>query len=308
MSFASVPFSGFGWDRGGMDRRDQAWLESALDDSATRVVVVERSSVLVEGHELAPLTVGELPADDAVVALRDAVWLGRVDDETWVAVPSSAGIETVLRDGVTWADVRQVAAGMSAQDAALAATSVAITAWNAANVFCARCGQRMHPIDAGWVRVCNEGHEEFPRLDPAVIVRITDEEDRVLVGHNAAWEPGRYSIFAGFVEPGESFEGAVRREMREEVGLDLTNITYMGSQPWPFPRSLMVGFTAKAASTAVVTQPDEIEEARWLSRDELRAAVADGTVRLPGPSSISYALLADWFGGALPVREAVGRA
>ena len=185
---------------------------------------------------------------------------------------------------------------------------MAITAWNAANVFCARCGQRMRPIDAGWVRVCNEGHEEFPRLDPAVIVRITDEEDRVLVGHNAAWEPGRYSIFAGFVEPGESFEGAVRREMREEVGLDLTDITYMGSQPWPFPRSLMVGFTAKAATTAVVTQPDEIDEARWLSRDELRAAVADGSVRLPGPSSISYALLADWFGGALPVREAVGRA
>ena len=100
----------------------------------------------------------------------------------------------------------------------------------------------------------------------------------------------------------------MRREMREEVGLELTEITYRGSQPWPFPRSLMVGFTARAASCGVVTQPDEIDEARWFSRDELREAVAGGVMRLPGSSSISYALLADWYGEALPEREADGRA
>lgn len=344
MSFLSVPFSGFAWDRGGMDRREHAWLEAAVTDPATRVVVVERNSVLVDnsvlaensvlvdsgvladspaqgdGVRLAQLTVGDLhsldvlqtagvaSAADAPVAWPDAVWLGRVDGQDWVAVPAASGLETTVPAGVAWADVRRVAAQLSGQDSALAATSVAILAWSAANRFCSRCGESMRAIDAGWVRVCGAGHEEFPRLDPAVIVRITDDADRVLLGHNAAWEAGRFSIFAGFVEPGESFEDAVRREMREEVGLELTEITYRGSQPWPFPRSLMVGFTARAASCGVVTQPDEIDEARWFSRDELREAVAGGVMRLPGSSSISYALLADWYGEALPEREADGRA
>ena len=150
--------------------------------------------------------------------------------------------------------------------------------------------------------VCEEcARQQFPRSDPAVIMMVTDESgDRALLGRQAAWPAGRFSTLAGFVDPGESLEEAVVREVAEEVGVEVTDVTYFGNQPWPFPQSLMVGFFARATTTEINVDEDEIEDARWFTREEMRAQAEDGTLVLPGGISISRSLVEAWYGGPLP--------
>jgi NAD+ diphosphatase len=160
--------------------------------------------------------------------------------------------------------------------------------------------------ESGWVRRCPaDGSQVFPRTDPAVIVLITDADDRILLGSNALWENNRYSLLAGFVEPGESLESAVIREMFEESGLHVVDPVYLGSQPWPFPASIMFGFTVRLAPgqspEALAPDGEEILDLRWFSRDELRAASDD--IVLPGPSSIAHAIIERWLGGALAPQQ-----
>ena len=146
-------------------------------------------------------------------------------------------------------------------------------------------------VNGGWVRRCpTDGSEHFPRTDPAVIMLVHDGGDRCVLGRQAVWPEGRFSILAGFVEPGEAAEAAVAREVDEEVGLPITDITYAGSQPWPFPSSLMLGFTARATGSTLHLRDGELAEARWLTRDEVRA----GVVRLPPPVSIAHRIITDW--------------
>ena len=154
------------------------------------------------------------------------------------------------------------------------------------------------------MRVCdNDGSEHFPRIDPAVIMlvhRETDAGEQCLLAHNPAWPEGRYSVLAGFVEPGESLEYAVVREVAEEVGILVTDPVYLGSQPWPFPRSLMVGYLARAVGSAPRTDHEEIADIRWLTRHELGEAVTRGEILLPGPVSIAHQLIEHWYGQPLP--------
>jgi NAD+ diphosphatase len=153
------------------------------------------------------------------------------------------------------------------------------------------------------VRRDTAGHELFPRTDAAIIVGVTDRDDRILLGSNAAWDTGRYSLLAGFVEPGESLEDAVRREVHEESGVHVEEPEYLGSQPWPFPASLMLGFRARALDGDPTTiRPDgvEIMDLRWFSRDDIRAE-AGTTLHLPGRTSIARAILEEWFGGPIDV-------
>ena len=158
---------------------------------------------------------------------------------------------------------------------------------------------------AGWVRTCTEdGSEHYPRTDPAVIMAVVDEHDRLLLAHPSAWAVGRYSTLAGFVEPGESLEHAVRREVAEETGVVVGPVSYAGSQPWPFPASLMVAFVGRALTSEVRVDGVEVELARWFTRDELAAAVVGGQVVPPSTSSIARALIEDWFGGPLPAATA----
>lgn len=206
-----------------------------------------------------------------------------------------------LPPGLVWSPLRTVGADLGAADAGLATTAVALDTWHRRHTRCPRCGAATRVVQAGWARVCpDDGSEHFPRTDPAVIMAVVDDDDRLLLGHAAAWPPGRFSTLAGFVEAGESAEHAVRREVAEEAGVEVGGVEYRGSQPWPFPASLMLGFRARALTTVLSFGDDELTDARWFTRAELAAAVRAGEVLLPGPASIARALIEDWFGRPLP--------
>jgi NAD+ diphosphatase len=179
---------------------------------------------------------------------------------------------------------------------------VALANFHDTHHFCPNCGEPSEPVSAGHARRCTvEGTDEFPRVDPAMIVLVTDPDDRALLARNAAWPARRVSILAGFVEAGESAEQAVAREVGEEVGIAVGRIRYLGSQPWPMPQSLMLGFRAEAAGRLDLhADADEIAEANWYSRAELAAAIGDGTLALPPPVSIAHQIIRSWYGSDLP--------
>ncbi|MFK4728144.1 NAD(+) diphosphatase [Agromyces mediolanus] len=202
-----------------------------------------------------------------------------------------------------WALLRRAAALIDDRDQALATEAVALAAWHEAHPFCPRCGSATEVTDAGWVRRClAEDRQLFPRTDPAVIVLVTDDDDRVLLGSNALWEQRRFSLLAGFVEPGEPLEHAVVREIAEEAGIAVDRVEYVASQPWPVPASLMLGFRARLAAGAdpSTARPDgeEILELRWLSRDDV--AEAGEELFLPTGTSIAGWMLEHWYGAPLP--------
>ncbi|MFC0644672.1 NAD(+) diphosphatase [Cellulomonas phragmiteti] len=252
----------------GADADSDSWLLLGAEDDGARVLALR----LPDEH---PLTAGGEPAD-VVVHLPDG---------------------PVGRDG--WGALRTVGAVLDAHDAGLATAAVALDAWHDRHPRCPRCGAPTRVAQAGWSRVCDaDGSEHYPRTDPAVIMAVVDEDDRLLLGHAAAWSPGRWSTLAGFVEAGESAEQAVRREVLEETGVVVGDVEYVGSQPWPFPASLMLGFRARATSTRVQVDGVEMADARWFTRDDLTAAVAAGEVLLPGGASIARALVEQWWGRA----------
>ena len=207
-------------------------------------------------------------------------------------MPVFVQTQAELDDPVT---LRAVMDGLDETSLQLAFTAVALADWHRRSGFCGECGAATVPARAGASRVCTGcGAELYPRVDPAVIVAVTDADDRLLLGRQAAWPRGRVSVFAGFTEAGESLEQAVHREVFEEVGVRLGDVRYVGSQPWPFPRSMMLGFTARALDTALTLDTTEIEEARWFTRAELDAGLASGEVALPMQTSIAHRLIAAW--------------
>lgn len=201
-------------------------------------------------------------------------------------------------DGV-FAPLRQNGHLLDDDDAALATTACALIAWHRSSEYCQCCGECTGVAHAGWVRTCLScAHVEYPRQDPAVIVLVLDEDDRVLLAHAVSWEPSRMSLLAGFVDAGESPEKAVEREVREEVGIDVEHVEYVASQPWPFPRSLMMGFRARVRrGSSHVPVPDgvEIDRARFFSREEFAERVDSGHLSLPTGASIARAMLDNWF-------------
>jgi NAD+ diphosphatase len=206
-------------------------------------------------------------------------------------------------------DLRQAIPRLSTAEAEVAVAAVALAHWHRAEAYCPACGSATFPAAAGACRLCQRCHHElFPRTDPAIIVAVLDDDDRLLLARQRVWGPTRHSVLAGFVEAGESLEQAVRREVAEEVGVEVDTIRYIASQPWPFPRSLMLGFTAHAATSGLTPDGQEIASARWFSRAEAHAAVADGTLQLPGSASIAFRLISTWLGDERPMTPPPGAA
>jgi NAD+ diphosphatase len=223
------------------------------------------------------------------------VFLGETD-----GVPHFALVVQEPTDDGRWATLREVVHRLPEPDAGLMVHAVALAEWHASHRFCPRCGGALEATAAGHVLTCTRcERQQFPRSDPAVIMMVTDGE-RALLGRQASWPEGRYSTLAGFVDPGESLEEAVIREVAEETAVGVTDVTYFGNQPWPFPQSLMVGFFARAVTTEINVDGAEISDARWFTREQLRAEAEAGTLRLPGGISISRSLVEAWYGGPLP--------
>jgi NAD+ diphosphatase len=309
-------------DRAAHFRADEQWLAAAWARPDTRVVVVERGRALVtragDGAELVFTAPAKAPegvrmllgvADDGLVyfgvdgPLPGADGAGQPGAARATFVNrSSSGDGTGAEGEVRAAPLREVGPLLSDRDAGLMTHAVALANFHDSHHFCPRCGEPSEPVYSGHARRCTvEGTDEFPRSDPAMIVLVTDPADRALLARNAAWPAHRVSILAGFVEAGESAEQAVAREVAEEVGIDVGEVRYLGSQPWPMPQSLMLGFRAEATGSLELTaDDDEIAEAAWYSRDELSAAIADGTIRLPPPVSIAHQIIQSWYGRELP--------
>ncbi|QWC86973.1 NAD(+) diphosphatase [Nocardioidaceae bacterium] len=305
-------------DRIAHRRTDAAWLASAWVDPAARVLELRRDMLPTYAAQdgsgatrLAWRAAPTVDADEAAGRGAVTVLLGQRDGVTHLALlhpappeddpPTDAG-----RPPAEWTTLRDVVQNLAEDDAALAVHAVGLAEWHRGTRFCARCGGGLDPAQAGHLLVCRQcRRHHFPRTDPAVImlVRTGDgESERCLLGRHPGWPEGRYSTLAGFVEPGETCEDAVRREVAEETGVRVGDVRFEGDQPWPFPASLMVGFTATAESTEIAVDGEEIEDARWFTRRELEACATSGEVVLPGGVSISRVLIERWFGGELPGR------
>ena len=227
------------------------------------------------------------------------VFLGQHDGRSYAAVIVPGRIDAALAPR----SLRELGTVLSTLDGSLAVHAVGLARWHATHLHCARCGQRTNVIEAGHTRECPScGTRHFPRTDPAVIMLITDGDDHALLGRHAAWPERRYSTLAGFVEPGESLEDAVRREVLEEVGIGVGDVRYAGSQPWPFPSSLMLGFFGTADTHDIRVDELEIAEARWFSRDDITELTASGDLLLPPLLSISRWLVETWHGGDITGR------
>lgn len=276
-------------DRVGHRRTDDAWLADTWAEPSTRVLLLARARF--------PVTAGTAVAwrSPAEVPEGQRVFLGEQHGVPHFAVL----LEEPLED--SWANLRVVGPSLSTEDASLVVHALALAEWHRSHKFCGACGSPLSVAAAGHVLTCTGcGRQHFPRTDPAVIMLVTDEEDRALLGRQPRWPEGRYSTLAGFVDPGESLEDAVRREVAEEVGVEVGEVSYLGNQPWPFPSSLMVGFFASALTTDIRVDEEEISHARWFTREEMRAEAEAGTLLLPGGISISRTLVETWYGGRLP--------
>ena len=284
--------SGLEVDRRAVLRTDPERLQDLWRGRDVRVLPVWRSQHIVQARETSVTFVSV----DRFGGPEGAILLGQTDDTVYFAVDVSELDEPVAELGLAEEHevkgLREVAGLVSQSDGALLAYANGMLGWHRRHLYCGRCGGTTRAAQAGHVRVCEAcDAEHFPRTDPAVIMLVTDGE-RCLLGRQPSWPVKIYSTLAGFVEPGESLEEAVAREVAEETGVRVDKVRYHSSQPWPFPSSLMVGFTARAVTSTIRRETDELEDARFFTRHELRR----GVVRLPSTISIARRLIEDWLG------------
>src|SRR5713101_6767212 len=321
-----------GFERAGLRRREPEWIRARVLDPASVFVPVWRSQNLVIEVEAgepraAVLTVdavgplyGSLGDGDVEerLARGEFVFLGLIDERAHFALDVSAseapldmlrspalaaaGIAegSIAQVGVRFADLRQLAGRLERREGALLALARAMVFWHSRHRFCGLCGAPTHSEEAGHMRRCTDPACQtmhFPRTDPAVIMLVTDG-DRALLGRNKNFPlPGMFSTLAGFVEPGESLEDAVAREVLEETAIEVGAVHYHSSQPWPFPANIMLGFYAEATSSAITVDYGELADARWFERDWLKSHADDDSFRLPRLDSIARRLIGDWLAG-----------
>ncbi|MFD1826083.1 MULTISPECIES: NAD(+) diphosphatase [Mumia] len=277
-------FADGAYNRHSERRVDDAFMDALWADPKTPVLVVGGEHLAADADGL----VWRSPAD---VPDGDRLYLGTVDGTEYAAV-------MVRRVPEPSRPLRAVATSLPLAQARLAVHAVGVAQWHRTHPRCARCGSPTDVVEGGHVRRCPEcGAQHFPRTDPAVIMLITDDADRALLGRRPDWPATRFSTLAGFVEPGESLEDAVRRETWEEAGVEVGEVSYAASQPWPFPSSLMLGFFGRARTTRIAVDGTETADARWFGRDEVTRMTASGELDLPGTLSISRWLIERWHGG-----------
>lgn len=296
-AFANSPL-----DRAGQLRKDQAFLAQALQSDSARVCVLQDGAVLCDDAGVLWLN-----GSAAALATSAPVMFHGNDPHGApvfaVSLPSRVDINDTPIAGLgAFTELRAAAPVLESGDLAIVGAAKALFEWHAKHGFCANCGEKSTPADAGWKRVCAAcSTEHFPRVDPVVIM-LPVHEDRCLLGRQSRFPKGMFSALAGFVEPGESIEEACARETLEEVGLTVHAARIQSSQPWPFPSSLMIGLICETTGDAVRLD-DEIDETVWLTRDEARAALdggvdtANGRVWAPPPFAIAHQILKAWVNG-----------
>lgn len=317
----TVTFGGSGLDRAAEMRGKPEEIAACLSDGAAQMIVLWQGKPLVTGPDLerlvrlgpdhpvlrkeggAPILLGREECGRLVFAVDLSGWtppdldtsqLNAFADPTEQSHPG-------LPEGAVFAELRRIMTQLGPRDAELAATARGLFAWHASHGFCSRCGQKSEVVQSGWQSCCPAcGRGHFPRTDPVVIMLITNG-NKVLLGRSPGWPEGMYSLLAGFVEPGETIEAAVRREVFEEAGIRVGEVGYLASQPWAFPASLMLGCRGVAISDEITIDPVEIEDAKWFSRDELMQAFAgDHPVLNPArKGAIAQFLLRNWLADTL---------
>jgi NAD+ diphosphatase len=284
-------FAGAFVDRSGERRKDPDWLADAIRSDNSRFVPVWGDQCLVGGEPLAAVLLTHRQIAN-VVSDQDLVFLGIFRDQPTFAAAFSSDGDAPFPELGEFQDLRYLGTVLPPDEANLVAHARALVLWHASQVFCGTCGSSARPDTAGNSRICineNCGREIYPRVDPAIIVLVKNGE-HCLLGRQRSWPEGRFSTIAGFVEPGESLEDAVRREVFEETNIHVGKVNYHSSQPWPFPSSLMLGFVAEAKSTDIVLNDGELEDARWFSREDL----GSGFPKLPFRISIARRLVDYW--------------
>ena len=304
-----LPMARSALNRDYLSRKDDGLYGQLDADSQTKVLPIYKGKVLLAGSindakpELKFFAPADIPTESYLAYLGKATGGHELAEGTSVILADvdQALAETLEPNPDNWHVLRRTGAGMSDLGIGIYAQALALANWHNTHSHCPKCGALTQIIDAGWVRRCPvDGQEIYPRTDPAIIVSVIDHQDRILLGSQGVWEENRWSILAGFVEPGESLEAAVVREMFEESGLRVVHPRYLASQAWPFPYSLMLGYTAKIAADSDGTlHPDgeEIEKLRWFSREDITREAS--ALLLPGRLTISRAIIEHWYGGEI---------
>lgn len=312
------------FDRDAVRRNDANYLNSLKDSPNTSyILVTARGEVAIKSDHvygqaphggLTPPDLANMEAEQllelnhAQVAQlpfspQEPYYLGKYGEKSYLALRVEAPSQQLEENcQYCFAPLRAVAGMLEPYQGELAAAAVALATWDKNTKFCERCGASLKLACAGWEKHCTAcAHITYPRTDPAIIVAITDDAERLLLIHGATWQPGRYSVVAGFVEAGESLEAAVVREALEETGIKISQASYCSSQPWPFPRSLMFAFTARAGGQQEPkADMQEVGHAFWVSREEFTQLVLEGKVIVPGRASSGHALVRAWYGCELP--------
>ncbi len=290
-------FSRLALDRCGEHRHDADWLAGAFAREGARCLLMRADGKALAGADGASLTLLDVRTRETFGDARGATFLGCDDTQVpyFALVADTDQAERAERDLGAFVDLRRAGQRMAAFDAGLFAYARGLTHWQSRTRWCGACGSALSLEWGGHRARCPNtdcGIEHYPRTDPAIIVIVT-WRDACLLGRQPSWPEGRWSTLAGFVEPGETLEDAVRREVYEEAGVRVVDCDYHSSQPWPFPSSLMLGFTARA-DDPTIRVGDELADARWFEVDAFVAGVRDGSIGLPPPLSVSYRLIEDW--------------